>query len=185
MAKTAFDEFVERQQASDSDVSQIDWNKERGEWLAHLNELYEITEDYLQDYISTGRISCSYTDIELNEENIGSYIARQMILKIGRQQIDFKLIGTLLIGMKGGVDVYGPAGSARFVLVNSLAEGVQSLIRVTVNVAGRTQLPPAPSATPSKDITWKWKIAGRPPEMRFLKLTKESLFETIMAIANA
>jgi hypothetical protein len=46
-----------------------------------------------------------------------------MILKIGRQEIVMTPIGTLLIGAKGRVDVVGPAGRARLVLVNSQASG--------------------------------------------------------------
>jgi hypothetical protein len=182
MAKTQFDEFVKRQQTS-SATTEINWDQQRDEWLAYLDQLYKLIEEFLYDYVDSGQITCFYKEIELIEENIGSYIARQMVLKIGRQEIDFKPVGTLLIGMKGRVDVYGPAGSARLVLVNSRAEGVRSLVRVTVSIVGRPQPPPV-QATPPEEITWEWKIVGRPPEMRFLKLTQESLFDTIMEVAN-
>ncbi len=76
------------------------------------------------EYIRKGEIKSEYRDITLNEENIGSYIARQMILRIGRQQVTMTPIGTMLIGAKGRVDVVGSAGRTRLVLVNS--RGVRS-----------------------------------------------------------
>jgi hypothetical protein len=186
MAKTSFDEFVERQQASSSENAEINWGEQRDEWLSYLDQLYKLIEDFLKEYIESGQITRSYQNVELNEDNIGTYVARQLILKIGRQEVDFKPIGTMLIGMKGRVDVYGPAGSARLVLVNSRAEAVRSLIQVTVHVlrAGAAPQPPPAAKTPPAEITWEWKIFGRPPEGRFLKLTRDSLFEMIMEVAN-
>jgi hypothetical protein len=183
MAKTSFDEFVERQQASSSEIAEIDWDQQRDEWLSYLNTLYDLIEDFLRDYLESGQITRSYQNVELNEDNIGTYVVRQLILKIGRQAIDFKPAGTLFIGMKGRVDVYGPAGSARLVLVNSQAEGVRSLVQVTAHVLGSPRPPPTPR-TPPAEITWEWKIFGRPPEGRFLKLTRDSLFELLMEVAN-
>ena len=46
-----------------------------------------------------------------------------MILKIGRQEITMTPVGTLLIGAKGRVEVVGPAGRTRLLLVNSKAFG--------------------------------------------------------------
>jgi hypothetical protein len=183
MVKSSFDEFVARQNASASEITEINWGQQRDEWLTYLDELYGIVEDFLKDYLASGQIARSYRNVELNEENIGTYAARELVLKIGRQEIDFKPVGTLLIGMKGRVDVRGPAGSATLVLVNSRAEGVRSLIHITAHVVGRPEPPPTPPAPPT-EITWEWKIFGRPPEGRFLPLTRESLFDMLMEVAN-
>ena len=180
MAKTAFDEFVKRQQAA-SQISGIDWTKQRDEWLAYLDQLYTLIEATLHEYIASGQIRCSFKEIELNEEDIGSYVARQLVLKIGGQEIDFKPVGTLLIGMKGRVDVYGPAGTAIIVLVNSKAQGVHSLIHVSVSIDGTP--PPPPPPEPSEDIKWEWKIVSR-PERRFLPLTADTLYNVILEVAN-
>jgi hypothetical protein len=185
MAKSSFDEFVARENASAAaESTEINWGQQRDEWLAYLDRLYALIEDYLQTYFASGQIDHFYREVELNEESIGTYTARELVLKIGRQEIAFKPIGTLLIGMKGRVDVRGPAGSATLVLVNSRATGVRSLIQVTVRVAGRPQ-PPSPPPTPPVEITWEWRIFGRPPEGLFLPLTRESLFDLIMEVANA
>jgi hypothetical protein len=140
MPKTDFDEFVKRQQATTSDAASIDWDKQRDEWLGYLDMLYTQIESFLETYLSAGQARCEYSQITLNEENIGSYTAKQMVLKIGRQQVIFAPTGTLLIGMKGRVDVLDPAGGARLFLVNKKATSARSLIKVTVS-AGRTPPP--------------------------------------------
>jgi hypothetical protein len=178
----SFDDFVKRQQTTTSDEPPVDWTKERDEWLTFLGILYSRIESFLKTYLSSDQIRCEYNDVELNEENIGSYMARRMVLKIGRQEVTFTPIGTSLIGMKGRVDVLGPAGSARIVLVNKKATGARSLIRVTVSSSSRT-----PNVVPSgaaEPIEWDWKIASPPPEMRFIDLTKEAFFEMVLEVSN-
>jgi hypothetical protein len=177
---TDFGEFVKRQQTASAEGSRVDWTKERDEWLRHLKELYDQTESFLAEYIKTGAIKFNYRDIRLNEENIGSYSARQMILKIGRQEITMTPIGTLLIGAKGRVDVVGPAGRTRLVLVNREASG--PAIRVTVSIGGKPEPPPVGAAP--KEIKWAWKIATSPPTIKYIELTQESLFQALMEVAN-
>jgi len=114
-----FDEFVSRQHETDPETALIDWEKERDQWLAHLDRLYSTVESFLAKYVRSGQIRYEYRPVELNEENIGSYSAKQMVLRIGRQEVDLVPIGTLLIGSKGRVDVRGPAGRAQLLLVDS------------------------------------------------------------------
>src|SRR5271157_564511 len=116
MTVKEFDEFVERQRSGASNDSQVNWDRERDEWLAHLEALYSKIESFLGKYISSGQIDIKYKLIDLNERDIGSYQARQMILRIGRQEVDLVPAGTLFIGFKGLVDVIGSAGKSRLVL---------------------------------------------------------------------
>jgi hypothetical protein len=176
-----FDEFVSRQQETDAETASIDWEKERDEWLAHLDRLFLKIESFLSKYVSLGQIRYEYRPVELNEENIGAYSAKQMVLRIGRQQVDLVPIGTLLIGSKGRVDVTGPAGRAQLVLVDSKVSDPRSLIRVTVSVGGK--LPPPPSKR-SQEIEWEWKIVTRPPERRFVEITQQTFFDLILEVAN-
>src|SRR3984893_15014471 len=107
-----FAKFVKSQRSLASAVDQIDWAGERDEWLRYLDELYAQIESFLEAYLSDGPVRCEYRQINLNEENIGSYTANQMVLHIGQQAVTFTPIGTMLIGTKGRVDVLGPAGEA-------------------------------------------------------------------------
>jgi len=84
-----FDEFVKRQQGGASVAdAEIDWDEQRDQWLAHLARLYSKIESFLRKYVSSGQIRYEYRSIDLNEENIGSYSAKQMVLRIGRQEVD-------------------------------------------------------------------------------------------------
>src|SRR6266705_916269 len=100
-----FDDFVKSQQPAPDEMRAIDWTRERDEWLGSLGELYKKIEAFLAKYIEAGEITIERRDITLNEENIGSYAACRMILKIGRQEITLTPIGTLLVAAKGRVDV--------------------------------------------------------------------------------
>lgn len=176
----SFRAFVKRQQTASALEKQVDWVKERDEWLRRLKELYDQTESFLADYIKAGDIKLNYRDIQLNEENIGSYSAPQMILKIGRQEITMTPVGTLLIGAKGRVEVVGPAGRTRLVLVNSKASA--PTVKVTVSIGGKPERSLAEAA--SKEIKWKWKIATSPPNIQYIELTQESLFQALLEVAN-
>jgi len=176
-----FDEFVSRQQEADPETTSIDWEMERDAWLAHLDRLYSKIESFLSKYVSVGQIRYEYRPVQLNEENIGSYSARQMVLRIGRQEVDLVPIGTLLVGSKGRVDVRGPAGRAQILLVDSKASDPRSLIHVTVSVGGK--LPPPPGKR-AQEIEWEWKIVTRPPERRFVEITQQTFFDLILEVAN-
>ena len=89
-------------------------------------------------------------------------------------------VGTFLIGAKGRVDVVGPAGRTRFVLVDSKASG--PTLKVTVNIGGKPERPVVVSQ-PGK-INWVWKIATNPPTIQYIELTQESLFQALMEVAN-
>jgi hypothetical protein len=78
------------------------------------------------------------------------------------------------------VEVVGPAGRMRLLLVDSEASG--PMIKVTVSIGVRPE-PPAVE-TPRKEIKWAWKIATSPPTVGYIELTQESLFQALMEVAN-
>lgn len=181
---TDFDTFVNSQQpVAEPESVTIDWDKQRDEWLGYLDSLYKDIEQFLKPYIDTQRIIYQYQDIELNEDNIGSYNARRLILKIGRQEVTFTPVGTLLIGSKGRVDVLGSAGRARLILTDRDAVGARSLIRVTVHVGNNPPPTQSPQSAPI-NIDWVWKIVTSPPSYDFIDLTQETLFNMILEVTN-
>jgi len=171
-----FGEFVKRQQAAGKE----NWTKERDDWLHSLNELYKTIESFLSDFTGNGtpKLKLRYQDISLNEENIGSYKARQMVIMIGRTQITLTPVGTLLIGMKGRVDVDGPAGHARLVLVDRDATGPK--MKITVKIGKAQQ----PVETSEKAPTWAWKISTGLPVVKYLELTKEGFLQALLEVAG-
>jgi hypothetical protein len=176
-----FDDFVKRQRPSPTTERPVDWEKERNDWIAYLNSLYDQIESFLKAYKDSIRIE--YPELQLDEEYIGRYTVKQMILHIGRQEITLTPIGTLLIGFKGRVDVVGSAGKASLALVNKDAVDARSLIRVKVTVG--TKKSPQPEEGMKKNIEWVWKIAGPPPLIRFIDLNEETFLQLIMDVSNA
>jgi hypothetical protein len=188
MPKAEFDAFVKRQrQLADiiEDTTPIDWNRELDNWLTKLAALYTQIEEYLAPYIASGQAQLQYHEILLNEENIGSYTTKRLVLRFGRQEVLFVPVGTLLIGTRGRVDVFGPAGKARLTLVNKKLTDARQLIKVTVSVGGKDVNPPQPVGVPREEIEWVWKIASRPPQTHFTELTQEAFFDMILEVVNA
>jgi hypothetical protein len=180
MKNAVFDEFVKSQQVPEH--PEIDWNQRRDEWLQNLNDLYSRIQGFLKEYIDSGQMQFESSSIELYEENIGRYAARQVTLKIGRKQVKFQPVGTLLIGSKGRVDVVGPGVTdARLVLIDSKATHASDMVRVYVSLDGK---PPIVPKDEPREIKWEWKMVTRPPERRFIELTQETFFQMIMEVAN-
>ena len=184
MSRSDFDAFVKRQQSEQQEEATFDPKQQLEQWLDYLDVLYGQITEYLQAYIESGAAQIEYRDIMLNEEFIGVYTARKMLLKIGRSTVTFTPIGTMLIGTKGRVDVQGPTGSARLSLINKQVTTARQLIQVTIGRASNPPpAPPPPEAI--KQIEWVWKISTPPPEMKFIELTQETFFDVTLAVANA
>lgn len=176
--KSDFDAFVKAQQKSAQDA-EIDWNKERDEWLAHLDALYRKIEDLLSGYVTSGQILLRYQQVQLNEEDIGTYSARRLMIKIGGKEIVLEPIGTLLIGTKGRVDVTGPSGSTRIMLVDKDA----TRPRVRVTLQAHRERPPV-LEPPATSVDWTWKLVTSPPTIRYVDLTQDSLFRALLEVGG-
>ncbi|HEY6927388.1 MAG TPA: hypothetical protein VI653_28190 [Steroidobacteraceae bacterium] len=176
--KSDFDAFVKAQQKSAQDT-EVDWDKERDEWLAHLEGLYKKIEEMLGEYVKSGQILLRYQNVQLNEEDIGTYSARRLIIKIGGKEIVLEPVGTLLIGTKGRVDVTGPAGSTRIMLVDK--DATRPRVRVTVQVPA--EKPPG-FESPAEPTGWTWKLVTSPPTVRYIELTQDSLFRALLEVGG-
>jgi hypothetical protein len=188
-----FDEFVKRQQGGAVAEAQVDWDRERSEWLAHLDKLYRVIEGLLTPYTSSGQIRIGYKPLELNEEDIGSYQARQMVLRIGRQEVDIVPAGTRFIGFKGYVEVIGSAGKSNLVLADKERHSTlpQVGIHIPVGLKGRRFIKTESVSEPdvelvaySERIEWVWKILPRPPARQLDELTRENFFQLLMEVTN-
>ncbi len=173
--------FVASQQQTDVDT-RIFWEEQRDEWLSALDSLYEKIAGFLREYIEAGSISYDFTEIEMNEPEVGKYLAKRMDIKIGRQHVSLVPIGTVLVALKGRVDAVGSAGRGQILLVDERVKSAADLIKVTVNIKG--SIPSSPPAQ-KPPISWVWKILTNALQKSFEDLDKESFFELVMEIANA
>ena len=106
MGKKDFDEYL-RKRRQEPEQPDIDWTKERDEWLAYLDQLHEMIEHFLKEYIESGDISIEKVKKLINEEPIGEYEASSMTLEVRGNQVTLDPIGTNVIGAKGRVDMKG------------------------------------------------------------------------------
>lgn len=183
MSKADFEKFVERQKQEEKELAAFDPEQEIKDWLEYLDNLYSDISMYMASYIEAESAVIDYRDIELNEEFSGPYKVRQMSLKIGNSTVAFKPLGTMLIGAKGRVDVQGPHGIARLVLIAKKVASASQLFRVTVSTLDAPKAPEPPQEDVKK-IEWVWKIASPAPNMHFIELTQDTFFDMILSVAD-
>ena len=171
-----FEDFV-NQQAAKVDSSG-DWIQERDNWIERLSEFYQLAESFLSRYVDEGKIQISRFPKHINEEFIGSYEVPSLEVQIGAVKVRFDPIGTYLIGAKGRVDMHGPHGSVKFVLVPKPASAP------TIRVVER-EVPNKKAGANPVLTQWAWKISTTPPNISYIELEEESFLSAIMEVANA
>jgi hypothetical protein len=118
--------------------------------------------------------------VTLTEEQLGSYPAKAGRIVIGNQVVELKPLGTFLIGARGRVDMVGPRGIARFVIVPPDAKGFT--VRVSVVKPGeRPTSPEKPTVPPS---AWRWKLVTSPPRISYIELTQESFRDALVGVVD-
>ncbi len=178
MSSKFFDEFV-NQQAEWTSQQEIDWSKQLEEWMGYLDAFYSRVKCFLQKYVTEGKVQIDSGKRQLHEGSIGAYDAQFLVVTIGSSKIHFEPIGTNLIGAKGRVDMNGPRGTVRFVLVPQGSSGP----KINIRVRDLSEELPTQEAKPS--ITeWAWKIATPPPNIKYIELEEESFYSAMMEVVN-
>lgn len=178
MIKDAFKEFVD-QKVAEASKEPINWVKEKKDWLFKLAQLHNLATSWLTPYISNHSVQIGQEMVPLDEENIGNYSAPMMTITIGNSHVKLEPIGTLLIGARGRVDMKGPKGIARLVIVPKESKGPS--VHIEVILPGQT---PSPRVELPPVSDWVWKLASSPPRITYTELTKESFLDALMGVAN-
>ncbi|MGI9250513.1 MAG: hypothetical protein ACR2PR_04885 [Pseudohongiellaceae bacterium] len=178
MENSDFDNFINEINKVKKKESQVDWSARREEWLEYLSVLYNKVEVFLQPYVESGKITLEEKSVKLNEEYIGSYDATALDLFMGNIQITLTPVGTSnIIGARGRVDMRGPRGTVKFVLV---PEG-SSRVNIRMDIREKS----VSEQQTSKPVdNWEWKISTRPPVISFIKLEEESFQTALLEVAN-
>lgn len=179
MPDSPFEEFV-RRNAEKAAEPAVDWNAARDAWLGRLRELYARIEEYLSPFVNSGSIKLSYHKLQLREERIGTYTVDALTIALGTQQIRMTPVGTLLIGAAGRVDIEGPKGETRLVLVPKEREQPGFSITIRSEAQGHAEEASQPSVEPE----WTWKFATSAPHIRYTTLTKENFEAALMQVAG-
>lgn len=177
MTDMSFDDFVNQEIAKKE--SSIDWDQIRDDWKKHLDQFYKLAEGFLGEYVDQDKVRITRATKEINEEYIGSYDVESLEVQIGTTKVTIDPIGSRILGVKGRVDMRGPHGTVKFVLVPKTASS--STIRVIVrDSSSETKEEPEPIVE-----EWAWKIATRSPNIKYTELEEESFLSAIMEVANA
>ena len=174
MTNQSFDEFVS-QQSEVSEEVEIDWAANLRDWKKHLSSFYEKVECFLGPYIKSKKIILSKKIVGLHEVYIGDYEVDALDILLGGTEVALAPIGTNLIGAKGRVDMKGPVGIVKFVLVPKGSSGPRRRIQVE-------EAPTKEEATPATD--WEWKISTPPPRISYIELEEESFQAALMEVIN-
>lgn len=167
-----FEDFLTQQEYENNNSLTSDYETEQREWLAKIDEFYNLIQEFIGDYLEQGKITQEWKNIQLQEDHFGEYEVQQLMLKIGKKRLIFKPIGRFLIGFnRGRIDLSSDVGTVRFVL---LPEDLESPQITDFNH----------SFNPS-NAKWCWKIATSPPKVSYLELTEQSFFEALMEVVNA
>ena len=197
MTNMSFDDFVNQQIAKKEPP--IDWTQIRDDWMKRLDEFYQLAEGFLQKYIEQGKVHTTRSTKQITEEHIGSYDVESLEVQIGTIKVLFDPIGTLVLGVKGRVDMrrvdmrrvdmhrvdmrhvdmHGPHGTVKFVLVPKTDSSP------TIRVIVRDSSSETKDEPESVVEEWAWKILTPPPHIKYIELEEESFLSAIMKVANA
>lgn len=176
----SFDEFIDQQIARKQPDPLVDPDETLRQWTQDLERFNHAVRDFLQEYIAAGKVSLTTAKKQMNEQIIGNYEAESLVLEIGANKVCFDPIGRYVIGARGRVDMNGPHGTVKFLLVpKDAASPLFGVRRVSI-----TEKPP-PDSEPMEHISeWTWKIGTPPPNSQYLDLHKESFHKAVMEIVN-
>jgi hypothetical protein len=171
--ESVFAKFVQEKK-SQTPTEPINFDEQKGIWLGKLRELYEHVSSWLKPY---PEIKIDEKTKQISEEALGTYQAPTLLLSIGSDLIQLDPIATFLFGARGRVDITGPKGVSRLLLVPKNAVGV------TMQIRGVNE--------PKKDIKrippvseWVWKLTSPPPTVQYVELNKKVFFDIIISLAN-
>lgn len=171
-----FMEFVHEQasmarQDADSELS-IDADKKR--WLSHLDNLGNFVEGALKAYAEAG-IKTAKRMVSVTEEQTGEYQAAQFEISVGNAIVRLKPVGTFLIGAFGRVDMEGPRGVCRLILVPRKA---QTPLFAFDAVDDKDE----PKEKPWADLVWK--IMPAPPSRTYVDLDAPVFLDVLMKVVR-
>lgn len=177
---TSFEDFVNRQhQMANETRRSIDWAGELEEWRVRLNQFNRKVLDFLKTYVDQDKIRVEYVRKRIHEKYIGEYEVSSIEVVFGNTRVKFDPVGTNLFGVKGRVDMKGPSGTVRFVLVPEDSSAPDIRIQV------RNERAEPGSDDPGRATTrWAWKISTPPPNIRYIEFQEEAFQTAIMEVVN-
>ena len=172
-----FSHFMQQRKARQEEVPPFDSATRRDEWLADVDDLYRlILDDALGSYIAAGDIVWERNPIKLNEPRLGLYDIDRLTIHIGEDQLTAEPAGAMLIGCRGRVDITGPLGSSRLVLLDKGGPAV----RFSISDGGVPLETSTQSMVHGEIREPGWYIASQPPGVTVTRLTPDAFHQLVM-----
>lgn len=153
----------------------IDWDAKKSKWLKQVDTLYCLIQESFSSFEK--EVSLKRSTIDINEEFVGCYETERLTLELPSAEVTFTPKGLNVIGAQGRVDIEGPAGKVKLVLVPKSAS--KAKIQIDFESESSEELN---ENSALEDIVWK--IATPAPNIRFIDLTQENLLDAIMEVVN-
>src|SRR6266496_4328103 len=115
MSTEPLHEFFRQKGVRSSLGDAIDWEERKKEFIESVEELYRKVEEYLADSIRDNLVKVSFSTKQINEDYIGKYDIREMILDVGDERAILSPKGRNIVGGIGRVDLLGPIGEKTLV----------------------------------------------------------------------
>jgi len=181
MGKEKFEEFIKQ---NDTKEEQINWDEKKQFFIEKISEFYNIIDKYLKPYQND--IVMKDSEITIYEEKIGNYEVKKRTLNIKGTTIEFTPIGTILIGAWGRIDMEGPNGVVKFVLVpeNSESPKIETAILLTDEDRKKWKEKQANEDKKRVEATKTWKVATPAPNIKYLDLDLDIFFDKLMEIID-
>jgi len=182
MGKEKFEEYLDTQEKTEEVV--IDWALKKEQWIKEVNAFLSQTKGYLGKY--KDRVNMTEQDHMINEEYLGTYSTRKLIVKFNHDTVVFTPVGRNVIGAKGRIDMEGKAGTVKFVLVGEDSKTPQILTAIITNEEDQKEYDNQIKKLSEVSKLGKnvWKIATPPPKIQYLELNEDSFFDALMEVIN-
>lgn len=182
MGKKEFDEFLTRE----SQVEDKFFNREEKlkRWKENVSILFNKVNNWLQEYVDTGRITVETKVINITEETIGNYDIPSLIIKLAGNIVHIKPIGTNMIGTIGRVDVIGELENRKLILADKNASKPNIQMLISANGEEKKANKKVIKTLANKPIEWEWKLATDPPNIKYSKLDKDSFLDCLLQVVN-
>lgn len=182
MGKEKFEEYLKSQEKKPEKA--IDWEIEKKDWIKDVENFSNQVKNYFQKY--EDKVSIEEKPLSINEEYLGAYVTKKLIIKFNNDTVTFTPIGRNIIGAKGRIDMEGKAGRVKFVLVKESMKEPQILMKVFYDESKldkdiEEQNKNNKEKKKEKDV---WKISTPPPKIKYLELNEDSFFDALMEVIN-
>jgi hypothetical protein len=102
---------------------EIDWEAKKDKWVRSVESLYGNVREMLRDSIASNDVGVRTFDMPVTEDFIGTYSIPALELSIGRERVEFRPKGVMVIGAEGRVDIRGESDTVTLVLLKDQADG--------------------------------------------------------------